>query len=45
MVVNNNLGQAYGVPVGDGSVYRFSVKYATAARFADPVVASQWTMP
>lgn len=45
MIVNNNLGQAYGVPVGDGSVYRFSVKYATAARFADPVVASQWTMP
>ncbi|KIO29359.1 hypothetical protein M407DRAFT_70684 [Tulasnella calospora MUT 4182] len=45
MVVNNNLGQAYGVPVGDGSVYRFSVRYATAARFADPVVASQWIMP
>ncbi|KAG9014930.1 hypothetical protein FRB90_005034 [Tulasnella sp. 427] len=45
MIVNNNLGQAYGVPVGDGSVYRFSVRYATAARFADPVVASQWVMP
>ncbi|KAG8907869.1 hypothetical protein FRC00_011563, partial [Tulasnella sp. 408] len=45
MVVNCNLGQAYGVPVGDGSVYRFSVRYATAARFANPVVASQWVMP
>lgn len=43
--VNTNIGQAKGYPIGDGSVVRFVVKYATAARFAPPVQATSWILP
>ncbi|KAG8992686.1 hypothetical protein FRB94_011384 [Tulasnella sp. JGI-2019a] len=41
MVVNNNLGQAHGT-LGVPTVARFVVKYATASRFGQPVLSTQW---
>lgn len=42
VTVNTQFGQAKGVAVGDGSVVRFVAKYATAARFGNPVPATKW---
>ena len=42
--VSTPMGLARGVQTTPGAV-RFSVKYATAARFQPPVLATSWTLP
>ncbi|KAG8992377.1 hypothetical protein FRB94_011638 [Tulasnella sp. JGI-2019a] len=42
IVVNNSLGQAHGTLDSNTSVARFVIKYATAPRFGNPSVATQW---
>jgi len=43
-LVATPMGLARGVQTTTGAV-RFSVKYATAARFRPPVLATSWTLP
>ena len=43
-LVATPMGLARGVQTTAGAV-RFSVKYATAARFQPPVLATSWTLP
>ncbi|KAF5373884.1 hypothetical protein D9758_000858 [Tetrapyrgos nigripes] len=43
LTVNTPIGTAHGVL--DGSAVRFAVKYASAERWAQSTVASEWTFP
>ena len=43
-LVYTPMGLARGVQTTPGAV-KFSVKYATAARFQPPVLATSWTLP
>jgi len=43
-LVYTPMGLARGVQTTRGAV-RFSVRYATAARFRPPVLATSWTLP
>lgn len=43
--VSTPFGTATGVVSSDGSVVKFAVRYATAARWAAPVLATSWSSP
>lgn len=43
--ITTPFGTASGTASSDGSVVRFAVKYAKAARWQAPVLSTTWTMP